>query len=129
MDKQTILYIVTFVGLYLEMAGAFMLSIEAIGHDNLLKVSGKIRQKRLLYFVVLIIIVAVVLLISRYTNILHLPAVIVMIISLGLIYDFAPKLIEIIINRFQKGTAGILGFVLFSIGFILQGYVSLSLLF
>ncbi len=76
-----------------------------------------------------IILIALVLLISKYTEIFHLSAIIIMIISLGVMYDFAPRIINIIVNKFQKGTAGILGFVLFTIGFILQGYVSLSSLY
>ncbi len=129
MDLKTTFYIITFIGLYLEISGAFLLSMEAIGTDNLLKVADRLRKRRFLFFMCFIILIALVLLISKYTEIFHLSAIIIMIISLGVMYDFAPRIINIIVNKFQKGTAGILGFVLFTIGFILQGYVSLSSLY
>ncbi|RLD54342.1 MAG: hypothetical protein DRJ01_18135 [Bacteroidetes bacterium] len=129
MDLKTTFYIITFIGLYLEISGAFLLSMEAIGTDNLLKVADRLRKRRFLFFMCFIILIALVLLISKYTEIFHLSAIIIMIISLGVMYDFAPRIINIIVSKFQKGTAGILGFVLFTIGFILQGYVSLSSLY
>jgi len=129
MDLKTTFYIITFIGLYLEMFGAFLLSMEAIGTENLLKVADRLKNRRILFFGCLVLLLVAILLISRYTQILHLPAVIILIISLGIFYDFAPKIIGIIVSKFQKGTAGILGFVLFSTGFILQGYVSLASLY
>ena len=53
----------------------------------------------------------------------------ILIISLGIINDFAPRIIKIIVKRLEKGTLGIIGFILFSIGFSIQAYVNLSLLY
>jgi len=129
MTNNTTLYVITFFGLYLELAGAFLLSIEAIGFTNLLNLAGKLRKHRIIGFIALVTISVIIVVISKQFSVLHLTEALILIFSLGIIYDFAPKLIELIIQHFKKGTAGIIGFALFAIGFSLQAYVSLSLLF
>lgn len=46
MEDFSITYLLTFVGLYLELAGAFLLSAEAIGKEHLLQVGASIRKHR-----------------------------------------------------------------------------------
>jgi len=126
---KPVLYALTFTGLYLELAGAFLLSAEAIGSDNLLKVAATMRRHRIFSFMVLAAAVAGVLVLSRLKIVIHLTEAIILILSIGLFYDFGPRVIEILVSRLKKGTAGIAGFILFAVGFAIQAYVTLSLLY
>ena len=123
------MYSLTFIGLYLEIAGAFLLAAEAIGKDNLKKVSINLRKHRLLGFIILVSLIFIIIAVFKYFGILHLLEAIILILSFGLIFDFAPGLINIIIKRIERGTLGVLGFILFSVGFSIQAYVNLSLLY
>lgn len=129
MSEKTLMYALTFCGLYFEMAGAFILSAEAIGSVRLLKIAEKIQKRRVLSFVVLLIVVGIIAVLTRFLPVFHLTEAIVLIFSLGIINDFAPRLIKILVKHMEKGSLGILGFVLFAIGFTIQAYVNLSLLY
>jgi len=50
----------------------------------------------------------------------------ILIFSLGILVDFAPKIFTFIIKRAEKGTSGFVGFIIFSLGFLLQAFVNLS---
>lgn len=113
----------------MELAGAFLLSAEAIGLDNLQAISTRLKKKRLASFAILVIVVIAIATLAKAFQILHLVEALILILSLGIIYDFAPRLIDTILKRQQKGTLGIVGFVLFSIGFTIQAYVTLTLLY
>lgn len=128
MIDKTILYWLTFSGLYLELVGAFLLAAEAIGQSNLLRVAEFMRNRRILSFSLLVVATLIIILLSQVFPILSLTEAIVLILTFGIFLDFAPNFFEIIINRLEKGTAGILGFIIFSIGFIIQAYVNLLLL-
>jgi len=129
MQPEKVLYILTFTGLYLELAGAFLLSAEAIGFNHLLRIAATIRRHRILGFAFYFILVIILLILTKLKIVLHFPEAFVLILSLGLLHDFGPRIIEIIVRRLEKGTAGIVGFILFSLGFVSQAYVSLSLLY
>lgn len=129
MTDKTIYYTLTFFGLYLELAGAFLLSAEAIGKDNLLAIAEKLRQHRAIRFIALVLIAIVVVAISKFFKVLHLFEALAIILSLGLLSDFSPKMIQLLVERMKKGTGGMLGFLLFAIGFSVQAYVNLSLLY
>jgi|GEM_PF-2165086 len=128
-SEHSTLYTLTFLGLYLELIGAFLLSAEAIGSENLLRLAKVMRSRRILGFAVLVILVIAMVVLARMQIVLHLTEAIVLVVSLGLFFDFGPALIEIIVKRLSRGYAGFIGFLLFSIGFVLQAYVSLSVLF
>jgi hypothetical protein len=125
MAGKGLMYAATFAGLYLELFGAFLLAAEAIGKEHLLRVAGLLRKRRVVGFVVMLAVIFVIVAVSRLMRVIHFTEVIVMVFSLGLLYDFAPAAITILVRRFGTGTAGILGFGLF----VLQAYVSLSLLY
>ncbi len=129
MTDKTIYYTLTFFGLYLELAGAFLLSAEAIGKENLLSIAEKLRQHRVIRFVAFALIAMAVVSISKFFKVLHLIEALAIILSLGLLSDFSPQLIELLIHRLKRGTVGIIGFLLFAIGFSIQAYVNLSLLY
>lgn len=129
MPLEKTLYILTFTGLYLELAGAFLLSAEAIGFDNLMKIAESMKRRRILAFMFYISVVAILLVLLKMKVAFHFPEAFVLILSLGLLHDFGPKIIEIIVNRLDRGTAGVVGFILFAFGFASQAYVSLSLLY
>jgi len=129
MTEKTFFYALTFFGLYLELAGAFLLSAEAIGADNLLKIADKLRRHRVIRFIVLVVVSVIVVAISKFFRVLHLNEALVIILSLGILSDFSPKIIQILVQRLKKGTVGIIGFLLFAIGFSIQAYVNLSLLY
>jgi hypothetical protein len=123
------MYLLTFIGLYLELAGAFLLSAEAIGKDNLLTIADRLERFRWLSFAVMVLLVVAILIFSRLFPVLHLREAMVIIVSIGLLSDFSPKLLRLLVRKAERGTAGILGFLLFAIGFAFQAYVSLSLLY
>ena len=123
------MYLLTFIGLYLELAGAFLLSAEAIGKDNLLKVAGRLESFRWISFAAMVVLVLGILLFSRFFPVLHMREAGVLIISLGILSDFAPRLFRLLVRKAERGTAGLLGFGLFAVGFVLQAYVSLTLLY
>jgi len=129
MVDKSLMYTLTFIGLYLELAGAFMLSAEAIGSKYLLKIAELLSKRRLISFLIMIILIVIITVLSKFIQILHFFEVIVLILSLGLLNDFAPRIIKLLVNRLEKGSLGIIGFVLFSIGFTIQAYVNLSLLY
>lgn len=129
MSERSTLYTLTFLGLYLELIGAFLLSAEAIGSENLLRIARIIRSRRIIGFAILVILVVAMIILARMQIVLHLTEAVVLVISLGLFFDFGPALIEIIVKRLSRGYAGFVGFILFSFGFVLQAYVSLSVLF
>ncbi len=119
------LYWLTFAGLYLEIAGGFLLAVEAIGPDNLGRAGAFLRKHRIAGFVCLLIAASVIVVFTRIIPAFRLIEAMVLIITLGVLLDFAPALFEIAVKRFQKGTAGIVGFGLFALGFSVQAYVSL----
>jgi len=123
------MYLLTFIGLYLELAGAFLLSAEAIGKDNLLKVADRLERFRWISYGVFLALVVAVLAFARFFPVLHLREAAIIIVSLGVLSDFAPRLCRLLVRKTERGTAGIVGFVLFALGFALQAYVSLSLLY
>ena len=129
MEGDVFLYGLTFTGLYLELAGAFLLSAEAIGQDNLLNVAEAIRKHRVVSFIVYLILVISLVVLAKLNVAFHLPEALILILSLGLINDFGPRIIRSIVMRLKKGTAGVIGFLLFALGFIIQAYVSLSALY
>ncbi|MBC8366736.1 hypothetical protein H8E52_04930 [bacterium] len=123
------MYFLTFLGLYLELAGAFLLSAEAIGKDNLLALADKLERYRWYSFAVMVLLVMAVIFFSRRYPVLHFREALVIILSIGLLNDFAPKLFRLLVRKTERGTAGVIGFLLFAIGFAFQAYVSLSLLY
>lgn len=129
MASKGLMYTLTFAGLYLELIGAFLLAAEAIGMEHLLRIAELLRKRRVAGFVVMLAAVCLIVAASRLMTVIHSTEAIVMICSLGLLYDFAPKAISVLVRHFGRGTAGILGFGLFAVGFVLQAYVSLSLLY
>ena len=129
MQDNTLLYILTFIGLYLELAGAFLLSAEAIGQENLLRVAEAIRKHRVITFIVYMALVVVLIILVKLDVAFHFPEALILILSLGLVNDFGPRIIKSIVMRLRKGTAGMIGFLLFALGFTLQAYVSLSALY
>ncbi len=129
MQDNGLLYALTFAGLYLELAGAFLLSAEAIGQEHLLRVAEAIRRHRVATFIVYLVLVALLLVLVKLDVAFHFPEALILILSLGLINDFGPRIIKSIVMRLEKGTAGMIGFLLFAMGFILQAYVSLSALY
>lgn len=128
MQSRSWLYWLTFIGLYFELIGSFLLTAEAIGDKNLQRVSNFIKSKRILNFIVLVILTAILSLLSKFYSVLSLTEALIIIISLGLFIDFAPKFFDIIMKYLNRGTAGIFGFIIFAIGFCFQAYVSLILL-
>jgi len=129
MTEKYLLYSLTFLGLFLELAGAFLLSAEAIGSNHLLRIAEILRRRRVISFLIMLFAIVIILILSKIIPILHFFEAIVLILSLGLLNDFAPRIIKILVNRLEKGTLGIIGFILFSIGFTVQAYVNLSLLY
>jgi len=119
-------YWFTLVGLYFELIGAFLLAIEAIGSDNLLKFGQVLKKKRIISVIIYIIVTFLVLLLTK----IYLPEsfleAFILIFSLGILVDFAPKIFTFIIKRAEKGTSGFVGFIIFSLGFLLQAFVNLS---
>jgi len=119
-------YWFTLVGLYFELIGAFLLAIEAIGSDNLLKFGQVLKKKRIISVIIYILVTFLVLLLTK----IYLPEsfleAFILIFSLGILVDFAPKIFTFIIKRAEKGTSGFIGFILFSLGFLLQAFVNLS---
>lgn len=69
------------------------------------------------------------LVLAKLGIVLHLTEAMIIIATMGLIYDFGPRMIEMIIDRLHRGTAGTIGFIMFTLGFSLQAYVNLSLLY
>lgn len=128
MHGKTVFYILTFTGLYLELAGAFLLSAEAIGKEQLLRIAGVLRRHRVTGFIFFVVFVLAVLLLERLVPALRLFEAFALILTLGLVFDFGARVIEKIVAKLERGTAGMLGFILFAIGFSLQAYVSLTLL-
>ena len=106
-----------------------MLSAEAIGPANLEQIGQTISRHRVTGFLILAGLSAAILLISKILNILHLKESLIIILSLGILYDFAPRIISLIISRLNKGSLGLMGFGLFASGFSIQAYVTLSLLY
>jgi len=49
-------YWFTLVGLYFELIGAFLLAIEAIGSDNLLKFGQVLKKKRIISVIIYILV-------------------------------------------------------------------------
>ena len=129
MTNKTLLYFLTFLGLYFELAGAFLLSIEAIGKQHLTKIEETLRKHRVIRFITLVGIAIFVLIFSKIFNVLHFTEAMILILSLGVFSDFAPNIIRFIVKRMENGNLGLLGFLLFAIGFSVQAYVSLSLLY
>ncbi len=129
MTDKTLLYFLTFLGLYFELAGAFLLSIEAIGEHHLEKIEATLRKHRVMRFIALVGVVGIVFIFSKIFKVLHFAESMILILSLGVISDFAPNIIRFLVKRIEKGKLGILGFLLFAIGFSVQAYVSLSLLY
>lgn len=129
MSERSTLYTITFLGLYLELIGAFLLSAEAIGSENLLRIAKVMRSRRIIGFAILVVLVVAMFVLARMQIVLHLTESVILVVSLGLFFDFGPALIDIIVKRLSRGYAGFIGFILFSIGFVLQAYVSLSVLF
>lgn len=129
MAEKILMYSLTFIGLYLELAGAFLLSAEAIGIENLHKITCTLRKHRTISFIILAFIIIVIALLSKLFQILHLLEAIILVVSLGVVYDFAPRIIDTISKRHKRGTLGLIGFILFSLGFVVQAYVNLSLLY
>ena len=127
--SKTLLYAVTFAGLYLELAGAFLLSIEAIGKDRLLHAAQLMRNHRLGSFSALVVLLAVIILLYKQGMIIHMPEAMILIITLGLLNDFAPRMMERAAARDSKGLHGLIGFGLFAAGFTLQAYVTLASLY
>jgi len=125
MADKSLLYWMTFAGLYLELIGAFLLAVEAIGKDHLRRAGNFMKKRRVFTFILFIISVCLILLLSRAFAVFRLTEAFVLIFSLGVFIDFAPRLFEIIIRRLERGTAGIIGFVLFALGFSVQAYISL----
>jgi len=119
-------YWFTLVGLYFELIGAFLLAIEAIGSDNLLKFGQVLKKKRITSVIIYILVTLFVLLLTK----IYLPEsfleAFILIFSLGILVDFAPKIFTFIIKRAEKGTSGFVGFIIFSLGFLLQAFVNLS---
>ena len=129
MTNKTLMYFMTFIGLYFELAGAFLLSIEAIGDQHLKKIEEILRQHRLMRFIVLLLVISIVLLFSKVFKVFHFTEALILVLTIGIISDFAPNIIQFLVERMEKGKLGILGFLLFAIGFSVQAYVSLSLLY
>ena len=129
MTNKTLMYFLTFVGLYFELAGAFLLSVEAIGELHLKKIEETLRRHRVTRFIVLLFAISLVFLFSKFFEVFHFTEALILILSLGVISDFAPNIIQFLVRRMEKGKLGILGFLLFAIGFAVQAYVSLSLLY
>jgi hypothetical protein len=129
MADKTVIYFLTFLGLYFELAGTFLLSVEAIGEQYLLKIEETLRKHRVKRFLALLLALFFVLIFSRILKVLHFTESMILILSLGVISDFAPNLIHFFVKRMAKGKLGILGFLLFAIGFSIQAYVTLSLLY
>jgi uncharacterized membrane protein len=128
MIAKTWLYWLTLIGLYFELIGSFLLTAEAIGETNLKRISDFLKSKRLINFLVFVIIAICLVTISKLFPTFSQMEALLIILSLGIFIDFAPKFIEIIMKRLNKGTAGLTGFFIFAIGFCLQAYVSLILL-
>lgn len=127
---KTFLYTLTFMGLYLELGGAFLLSLEAIGRERLAKTAEWWEKQRVVTFIVLVILTITLVLLARMHIGLHLPEALVLVISMGLLNDFAPRLMKILLkNQRQSGLPGLIGFALFAIGFFFQAYVTLTLLY
>ena len=84
---------------------------------------------RVVTFTVYMIIVAMLLVLAKLDVAFHFPEALILILSLGLINDFGPRIIKSIVMRLKIGTAGMIGFLLFASGFVLQAYVSLSALY
>lgn len=129
MMTKTSLHFLTFLGLYLELAGAFLLSAEAIGSNHLLELAARLRRSRRTGFVVLVVVSVGILYLSRRARLLHFLEVALLLLTLGILFDFAPKLMEFVVHRLERGKAGLIGFALFALGFILQAYVSLTQLY
>ena len=129
MTEKTMMYFLTFVGLYFELAGAFLLSLEAIGAQRLAMIEATLRKHRVIRFIVLVFLISAVFIFSKILKVLHFAESVILIITLGIISDFAPNIIRFLVQRMDNGKVGLLGFVFFAIGFSAQAYVSLSLLF
>ncbi|MBC8186432.1 hypothetical protein H8E88_35575 [candidate division KSB1 bacterium] len=129
MTDKTLMYFLTFLGLYFELAGAFLLSVEAIGAQHLRSIEETLRKHRVMRFIALLCAVGFVLIFSKIFNVLHFTESMILILSLGVISDFAPNIIRFLVKKMENGKLGILGFLLFAIGFSVQAYVSLSLLY
>ncbi|MAE69162.1 MAG: hypothetical protein CME06_01690 [Gemmatimonadetes bacterium] len=129
MPERDLLYGLTFAGLYLELAGAFLLSIEAIGFDHLERLGEGLRKHRVLSFLILLAAAVALLAMSKLGLAIHLAEAMILICSIALVSDFGPKMLGAIVHRLEKGTAGAVGFLLFALGFSLQAYVNLSLLY
>ncbi len=129
MPERNLLYVLTFAGLYLELAGAFLLSAEAIGRDQLTRLAEALRRHRVVSFLAYAAVVVALLVIVRLGAAIRLTEALILILSVGLIHDFGPRIVSSIVSRLEKGSAGALGFLLFAFGFSLQAYVSLSLLY
>ena len=122
------LYVLTVVGLYLELGGALLLSAEAIGAEHLLRVAQNLRRRRVATFLVYIVVTMSLLLVAKLSPLLRFVDILVLVLSLGLFIDFGPRLLRSVVSRMEKGRAGIIGFLLFAAGFAMQSYVTLSLL-
>lgn len=122
------LYWLTFIGLYFELIGSFLLTAEAIGNENLKRVSNFIKNRRILNFSLLVVFTIIIGILSKMYPIISPVEAIIIIFSLSLFIDFGPKFIDFIMRRLNRGTAGLTGFIIFAIGFCLQAYVSLMLL-
>jgi len=129
MTEKSLLYFLTFLGLYFELAGAFLLAIEAIGELHLKKIEETLRKHRVMRFIAFVCVAVLVFIISKIFKVLHFTEAMILILSIGVISDFAPNIIRFLVNRMEKGHLGIFGFLLFAIGFSAQAYVSLSLLY
>jgi len=122
------LYWFTFIGLYFELIGSFLLTTEAIGEKNLERISDFLKKNRILNFVIFVCISVIVVLISKFYPVLSLTEALIITLSIGLFIDFAPKSISLIMTHLKRGTAGLTGFIIFAIGFSMQAYVSLIVL-
>ncbi len=122
------LFWLTFAGLYMELCGAFLLAAEAIGPEHLLRAGEFLRRRRLVAFAVYFLLVILLLVLVRLELVFRVAEAFILIVSLGLLHDFAPQLFRLIVRYLKRGTAGVLGFLLFSAGFVIQAYVTLMLL-
>ena len=66
MTEISIMYTLTFLGLYLELAGAFMLSAEAIGSNHLLRIAEMLRRRRTISFIIMIIAIVLIMILSKF---------------------------------------------------------------
>lgn len=119
------LYWLTFAGLYFELAGGFLLAVEAIGPDHLIGAGAFLKRHRIAGFGCLVVATAAIIVFTKLIPAFRLTEALILIVTLGLLFDFAPALFEMAVKRFRKGTAGIIGFGLFAVGFSIQSYVAL----